>query len=282
MLVFQEKAPLQNHLNIQRSEGRSIGFVATMGALHQGHEALLKIARQQNDILVASIFVNPTQFNNPSDLHNYPRNLDRDREILESFRTDVLFAPDNSVMYNSPPVIRLDLGSLERSMEGKFRPGHFSGVSIVVLKLFNLIRPHRAYFGQKDLQQYTIVSYLAEEFFLDIDVVCVPTVRESNGLALSSRNKLLDDAQKEMASNLNGALRIAEGDLSAGGSPDKVTRRVEEFLQGIEGVDLEYFNIVDSQTFEPVEELQGHKQVALCIAGYVNQVRLIDNLLFTP
>ncbi len=281
MLVFQEKAQLQKHLSNQRSSGQTIGFVATMGALHQGHEALLRSAREQNDHLVASIYVNPIQFNNSRDLHSYPRSLDYDMETMESLGCDVLFMPEDSLMYESPPQVRLELGSLDRQMEGKFRPGHFSGVGIVVMKLLNLIRPDRSYFGQKDWQQYAIIKYLVREFFLDSEVICVPTARAPNGLALSSRNKLLDDLQKEVASTLYQALKLAASGLSKGNSPNQVHQQLTSFVQGIKGIDLEYFNIVDSATLEPVEELKRDQKVALCIAGYVNEVRLIDNIIFT-
>ena len=278
MLVFQEKTPLQEHLKNKRTAGQTIGYVATMGALHGGHETLLKLAREQNDLVVASIYVNPTQFNSPADLENYPRDLDQDREVLESAGCDVLFMPDNSLMYPTPPAVRIELGSLQQLMEGQFRPGHFNGVSIVVMKLFNLIRPERAYFGQKDLQQYIIIRNLVDEFFLDIEVVCVPTAREPNGLAMSSRNKLLNDSQRNLASNLHKALQLASRELSQGKSPGQVERKLADFFQGIDGVELEYFNIVDSETLEPVLEVKQHEQVALCIAGYVNRIRLIDNI----
>ena len=199
MVIFKEIEPLKAFLDNKRGRDLSIGLVPTMGALHPGHLELVKASKKVNSLAVCSIFVNPTQFNNPSDLEKYPRSLDKDIELLNSVGCDVLFFPDKKEMYQKPSTIKFDFGQLDKVLEGEFRPGHFSGVALVVSKLFNIVNPTRAYFGQKDFQQFKIINRLVEELHFNIELICFPTLREADGLAMSSRNLRLTDDQRKTA-----------------------------------------------------------------------------------
>ncbi|MTI37996.1 pantoate--beta-alanine ligase, partial [Fulvivirga lutimaris] len=191
MQIFRDISSLQLSLNELKLERKTIGLVPTMGALHDGHAALLKASLAENDVTVCSIFVNPTQFNNDEDLKNYPRTYEEDIEFLKSFECDIVFNPSAEEMYPKSPSLKFNFADLEQSMEGSYRPGHFNGVAIVVSKLFNIVNPDRAYFGQKDLQQYRIISQLVEDLSYNIELRQIPIKRDENGLALSSRNKRL-------------------------------------------------------------------------------------------
>ena len=237
------------------AEGRTLGFVPTMGALHAGHLALFRRCVAENQATVASIFVNPAQFNDPRDLGAYPRTLDADRAVLEAAGVDYLFLPDERTVYPDAYRFRVTESALSRLLEGVHRPGHFDGVLTVLLRLFHIIRPTRAYFGEKDYQQYRLVREMAAAFFLDLDVVPCPTVREADGLALSSRNVRLSPAGRELAGRF--ARRLAEG-----GGADAI------------GHDLAALGI----TVQYVEELEGRRYAAVVIEG----VRLIDNVPLPP
>jgi pantoate--beta-alanine ligase len=261
-----------------RCSGKRIGFVATMGALHEGHLQLLRASAQENDVTVCSIFVNPTQFNNPDDYKLYPRTLAQDTALLESVGCDILFAPKAEEVYRQQSLLQFSFGALESVMEGEHRPGHFNGVATVVSKLFHFVQPHRAYFGQKDLQQVAIVKQLVEALSFDVEVVRYPTIREEDGLALSSRNKRLDAGQRQTATSLYSALQLAKQQL--GKTPVySIKAAVEAYLSAIDGVQLEYFEIADPDTLQPLAEVRPGQEVALCIAAFVGSVRLIDNIL---
>src|SRR5688500_4628457 len=196
MEIFKQIAPLQAYLKHLKLSGKSVGLVPTMGALHAGHISLINASKAENDVTVGSIFVNPIQFNNQNDLLKYPRTLNKDIELLEEAGCNVLFSPENTEMYPERSTVTLDFGPLDKIMEGEFRPGHFSGVALVVSKLFNIVKPDHAYFGQKDWQQFAIIQKLTEELNFDVSLRSIATLRESDGLALSSRNLRLDSEQR--------------------------------------------------------------------------------------
>lgn len=277
MQVFHTIQDLRKNLANLRLQGKSIGFVPTMGALHQGHLELVKRAMQENDCVVCSIYVNPTQFNNPEDLAKYPRILEEDKTMLQNMGCHILFAPNDAEMYPKPTQTKFQFGNLEMVMEGKFRAGHFNGVAIVVSKLFHIVMPRKAYFGQKDLQQYLIIKSLVEDLAFPIELVCCPIVRESNGLAMSSRNRRLSRHEQEIATHLFKALKIAE-ELLKSASTNQIKTKVADYLSKFPEIKLEYFEIVDGETLECIE-LPTPKAIALCIAAFVGGVRLIDNIL---
>ncbi len=277
MQVFFEIKTLQTYLQNQRKSGKTIGFVPTMGALHQGHLSLIETAKNQNDVVVCSIFVNPTQFNNPHDLAVYPRTLEADCKMLEEVACDIVFAPSASEMYPSLPTLKFDFGTLENVMEGKFRPGHFNGVGIVVSKLFNIVQPNKAYFGQKDLQQCAVINCLVKDLSFSLDLVICPTQRETDGLAMSSRNRNLSEDQRVIAPEIYKSLSAA-AELLKTKSSTEVKQFVTDYFEVIEDIELEYFEISDFETLLPIEELLEGK-TALCIAAFLGKTRLIDNII---
>lgn len=277
MQVFFEIKTLQAYLQNQRQLSKSVGFVPTMGALHQGHLSLIETAKNQNDIVVCSIFVNPTQFNNPHDLAVYPRTLEADCKMLEEANCDIVFAPSAAEMYPSLPTLKFDFGTLENVMEGKFRPGHFNGVGIVVSKLFNIVQPNKAYFGQKDLQQCAVINCLVKDLSFSLDLVICPTQREKDGLAMSSRNRNLSEEQRLIAPEIYKSLTSA-ATLLKNQSSTAVKQFIKEYFDVIEDIELEYFEISDFDTLLPIEELSVGK-TALCIAAFMGKTRLIDNII---
>ena len=279
MIRFDTITALRQHLDTARS-ATSIGLVPTMGALHQGHVTLVEAAKQAGDLVVVSIFVNPAQFNNPDDLARYPRTLDDDCQMLEATGCDVVFTPLVSEMYPEPPALRLSFGELETVMEGTFRPGHFNGVGIVVAKLFNIAQPHRAYFGQKDLQQVAVVRRLISDLSFSLELIRCPTVREADGLALSSRNRNLTPDEREVAPALHQALTLAHDLLTEGQSPAQAKAAVTGFFSNRSGFRLEYVEIVNADTLQPAGEVLAPGQTAICLAVQLGKVRLIDNVVF--
>ncbi|GIV39610.1 MAG: pantothenate synthetase [Thermonema sp.] len=277
------KNPQEAHLQCLtfKKEGKSIGFIPTMGALHEGHLSLVRRAKEENDVVVCSIFVNPTQFNDPTDLAKYPRTLEADRRLLESVGCDLLFAPQEQEMYPAPPVLRFSFGHLEQVMEGAHRPGHFNGVALVVSKLFHIVQPNKAYFGQKDYQQYLIIRQLVADLSFPVEVVPCPIVREADGLAMSSRNRRLTPAQRREAVILYQTLQEAKQRLLNGVSVEEVKKWVASVFAPLQKKDirLEYFEVADGYTLSAVKDIHRHKEVVLCIAAYVGEVRLIDNVL---
>ena len=278
MEVFNTIKPIQEYLRKQRSLHKSIGLVPTMGALHRGHLSLLHAATSQNDICICSIFVNPTQFNNSEDLKHYPRQVEKDIEMLKQAGCDAVFIPDEGEMYSGKPEMSLDFGSLETVMEGKFRPGHFNGVGLVVAKLFNILMPDRAYFGQKDLQQFAVIKRLVQDLSYQLELCREPIVREEDGLALSSRNMRLNHEEREVARALYASLQRGKAALEGGEPPRKISKENMRWLE-MQGVKPEYFEIVDPDTMMPLMNHLTGKPVALCVAGEVGPVRLIDNLV---
>ncbi len=278
MQLFHTISSLKSFLASQRLLGKSIGFVPTMGALHEGHLSLINKAKSETDLTVCSIFVNPTQFNNSHDLAVYPRTLEADCSLLERVACDVVFAPSADEIYPQMPTMTFDFGDLERVMEGAFRPGHFNGVGIVVSKLFHIVQPDKAFFGQKDLQQCAIVNQLIHNLSFDLEFVVCPTQRETDGLAMSSRNRNLSPEQRSIAPVLYKALQKGRDLLLSGQSSVHVKQAIEESLGNIQAIELEYFEIADKNTLAPIQEYLPEK-TALCIAAYLGKTRLIDNIL---
>lgn len=256
-----------------------VGFVPTMGALHEGHMSLVAEAKNNAEVVVASIFVNPTQFNNPEDLEKYPRTLDVDLEKLEGHGCNLVFVPSVNEMYSANDDVKIDLGSITRQLEGAFRPGHFDGVGLVVSKLFNIIQPDMAFFGQKDLQQFYVIKKLVEALNFPIVLKRVTTVRETNGLAMSSRNMRMNDSEKQEASLLYQSLLLSQQSLRTEPKVALAKQKVEELFQESERLQLEYFEVVDTSSFKPLEIVLEPEKTAMCIAAEIGGVRLIDNLL---
>lgn len=277
MDIFSQIGPLRAILEQEKMIGKSVGFVPTMGALHEGHLALVRESQHENEITVCSIYINPTQFNNADDLARYPRTIDRDIEMLESVGCNVLFCPSNDEIYPEKSIIKFDFGTLEQVMEGKFRPGHFSGVATVVSKLLNIVQPARAYFGQKDFQQFKIVECLVEELKFNVQLRCVPIHREKDGLAMSSRNMRLNEEQRKQAIVFYESLQLAKRRLAEGLSMSFVREEIKKHCESKPGVKLEYLELTETTNFVQTESVTG--EAILLIAGYVGEVRLIDNLL---
>lgn len=279
MFVFHKKTQLQEHLKPFREKGLSIGFVPTMGALHAGHLSLLEKSRTENAFTVISIFVNPTQFNNPDDLLKYPRTLEDDVAKIEELDPHIIvYAPSVSDIYGAHTVSEhFDYDGLENQMEGKHRPGHFDGVGTVVSKLFEIIRPDVAYFGEKDFQQLQIVRKMTQKLGLPVQIKGLPIYRESNGLAMSSRNARLSAAEREKAAVIYKTLKTAQG-LFGTKSAEQITNAVLQIFEQEKGIELEYFEIADEATLQPFEEKIPGRHYRAFIAVFVGDVRLIDTI----
>jgi len=278
MEIFNTKKNLRNLLDRQPNHYR-IGFVPTMGALHEGHLSLVRCCRAENDIVVVSIFVNPTQFNDKEDLANYPRTLDRDLELLRQENTDVVFCPTVEEMYPEPDTRTFDLGGLDATMEGAFRPGHFNGVVQIVTKLFDVVQPHRAYFGEKDFQQLTIIRYIVNQLHIPVQVVSCPIVREPDGLAMSSRNMLLGPNERQAAPIISQVLFKAKN-LKHTLSVDELKKWVVAQIDANPYLKTEYFEIVDDVKLQPVISWEDPVSKVGCIAVRAGKIRLIDNIRF--
>lgn len=256
-----------------------IGFVPTMGALHEGHLSLIRKSKSENEKTCCSIFVNPIQFNNPEDFAKYPKVLDRDLELLQQEGCDVVFVPSAQEMYPIAPKTRFDFGSLETVMEGAFRPGHFNGVAIVVSKLFHIVRPNMAYFGRKDLQQTLVIKQLVSDLQFPLEIEVCDTWRESDGLAMSSRNARLTTEQRTQAVILYQQLLEAKSLLIKGMSIPFICDAMLNRINAQIGVKAEYFQIVEANSLLPFKN-KPQGEVAICVAAYFGDVRLIDNLVF--
>lgn len=261
-----------------RRSGKSIGFVPTMGYLHEGHLSLVKRAREENDLVVVSIFVNPTQFGPHEDFESYPRNLDRDSKLVESFGGDIVFSPSVSEMYPKKSSTYVEVeGNIVKELCGASRPGHFKGVTTVVTKLFNIVTPDRAYFGQKDAQQVAVIEQMVRDLCLEIEIVPCPIVREKDGLAMSSRNIYLNEKERRAATVLFESLSKAEEIVRKGGrSPFEVSKFILNIIASESLCQIDYIEIVNSQTLEPIEEIKGNILIALAVK--IGSTRLIDNL----
>lgn len=279
MEILTTAAALQAYTENCRRAGQQIGLVPTMGALHEGHLQLVRAAAAECDVVIASIFVNPTQFNNPDDFRLYPRLPEADALMLAPAGCTALFLPSVAEMYPHPAVVQFDFGALERVMEGEHRPGHFNGVATVVSKLFHLSRPHRAYFGQKDFQQVAIVRQLISDLTFDLELVAFPTVREADGLAMSSRNRRLSPEARALAPRLYECLQAAAQLVRAGQTGPAVQAAVRGQLAAVPGLELEYIAVADADTLQPLAEAYTGRSVVLCLAAHLGGVRLIDNVV---
>lgn len=280
MKIISSIQELQADIKAVKAKGKTIGFVPTMGALHAGHKSLVARSISENDFNVVSIFVNPTQFNNLSDLEKYPRNIERDAEMLGAIGCDLIFAPQPEDIYTEDELtgrFDFDFAGLDKVMEGKFRPGHFNGVVQIVSKLFNFVQPDKAYFGEKDFQQLAIIHYMVKALNINVEIVDCPIVREESGLAMSSRNERLTPEQRKYAAEISKVLfesRNFVPDLS----PADLTVWVSGRINAIEGLKVEYFEIVDSENLRTVQTWE--KPAVGCIAVFCGEVRLIDNVRF--
>jgi pantoate--beta-alanine ligase len=279
MLIFTTAAELRAYAEQARAAGRRLGLVPTMGALHEGHLQLVRAAAQACDEVIASVFVNPTQFNNPDDLRLYPRLPEQDAAALAPAGCTVLFMPTVAEVYPQPTVLHFDFGPLERVMEGAHRPGHFNGVATVVSKLFHLARPHQAYFGQKDFQQVAIVRQLIADLAFDLELIVFPTVREADGLAMSSRNARLTPEARVAAPLLYQVLQQAAAQVRLGVPPAEVQQQALAMLAQKPEFTPEYFEVADAQTLQPVAGYEAGRPVVLCVAAHLGGVRLIDNVV---
>lgn len=263
-----------------RSNKQVVGLVPTMGALHEGHISLVKKACDDCNFVVVSIFVNPTQFNNPDDLRTYPRTLDADRALLEaSTRADVIFAPTAEEVYPEPDTRQFEFGAIAEVMEGKYRPGHFNGVAQIVSKLFMYVEPDKAYFGEKDFQQLAIIRRMTNDMKLPIDIIACPIVREADGLAKSSRNMLLAEASRKVVPQIYAALKASK-QLMVDHTPKEVAQWVIGQLNSTEGLEVEYYDIVDGLTLQTINSWSDTEYAVGCITVYAGKVRLIDNITY--
>ena len=287
MITVETADEIRRAVDGFRSAGERVAFVPTMGALHEGHLSLVRRARELAERAVVSIFVNPTQFNQPSDLDRYPRTPGEDAALLEEIGTDVLFLPEEGTLYprgaSNETTWVVPEGPAE-GLEGAFRPGHFRGVATVVLKLFHLVRPDLAVFGEKDAQQLAVVRRMVEDLRLGVEIVPGPTVRESDGLAMSSRNVLLSEEERTKARVLHRALRAAEDEIlrshreGPGGSADAVRRVLRDALGDEPEARIDYAEVVDGRSFQPVERLPSEGEVIVPVAVWIGTTRLIDNV----
>lgn len=280
MQQFSKVNELQSALEALRLQGKVIGFVPTMGALHAGHLSLIEIAQQHADVIVVSIFVNPTQFNDPSDFEKYPRTLESDLEKLRGVSTDMVFTPAYDEVYPAQETRRFDFGKLAMVMEGEFRPGHFNGVAQVVSRLFDIVKPDVAVFGEKDFQQLAVIRELVRQYNYPVQIIGAPIMREPHGLAMSSRNERLTSIERENAGLINEV-------LSASVALHK-TKTVAETLEYVvdeinknDYLNVEYFQIVNSKTLLPVVTWQENCDKTGCIAVFCGDVRLIDNVKYS-
>ena len=279
MDIITTVAELKNRLDGCRKGGKSVGFVPTMGALHKGHGELVSCSVKENDITVVSIFVNPTQFNNSDDLDLYPRTPEKDYDLLNGLGVDVVFYPSVSEIYPKPDNRVFDFGGLDKVLEGEYRPGHFNGVAQVVSKLFNIVMPDKAYFGEKDFQQLAIVKQMVKQLNMTVEIIGIPIVREQSGLAMSSRNQRLTEEEKMTASAIYRVLKESVSMITEY-SPEIISSRVVEELNSIPGLRVEYFSIVDSVSLETVTSWNSAESIVGCIAVFCGEVRLIDNIRY--
>ena len=284
MQIIATKLELMNQMAACVRQGKTIGFVPTMGALHAGHASLVKQACAENAVCVVSVFVNPTQFNNKEDLLKYPRNINKDAELLADLGVDFVFAPTPEEMYTQEEMqqeFSFDFAGLDQVMEGKMRPGHFNGVVQVVSRLFDLVQPTRAYFGEKDFQQLAIIHHMVErsslsERYTGLKIVDCPIVRENSGLAMSSRNERLSEQEKQTAVTISQTL-FASLQWAKTASVKEVQQRVIDTINNVDGLEVEYYEIIDKNTLQPTDCWDN---AVGCVTVYCGPVRLIDNIRY--
>lgn len=276
--VFKRIKEIRDFVEIARREGRSVGFVPTMGYLHEGHLSLVRCAKRENDVVVVSIFVNPTQFGPSEDYKDYPRDTERDIALLEREKVDAVFMPDVDEMYPDESLTQVHVNKLTEHLCGAKRKGHFDGVCLVVAKLFNIVNPHRAYFGKKDYQQLKVIERMVKDLNFPISIVPCPIVREKDGLAQSSRNIYLSEKERQDATCLYKSLKLAERLIKDGErNPEVIINEMKKFIMGFESVKkIDYIEVVDRETLQPVSKIEGKELIALAV--YIGKARLIDNM----
>ena len=279
MKVIHTIKDLQAELSVLKAQGKKVGLVPTMGALHAGHTSLVKRSVNENEVTVVSVFVNPTQFNDKNDLVKYPRTLDADCKLLEACGATYAFAPSVEEMYPEPDTRQFSYAPLDTVMEGAFRPGHFNGVCQIVSKLFEAVKPHRAYFGEKDFQQLAIIREMVRQMQFDLEIVGCPIVREEDGLALSSRNARLSAEERENALKISQTL-FKSRTFAATHTVSETLKFVEDAIAAVPGLRLEYFEIVDGNTLQKVDNWNQTSYVVGCITVFCGDVRLIDNIKY--
>jgi len=279
MLIIKKIDELKDVLFRVKSNGKSVGFVPTMGALHAGHLSLVGYARKETEIVICSIFVNPVQFNNPSDLTNYPRTFTDDVVLLQEQQVDVVFVPDIQEVYPESPQEVYHFDALETIMEGIARPNHFNGVATIVKRLLDWIEPDKAYFGEKDYQQLVIIKQLVKDYKLSTKIISCPTIRETNGLAMSSRNRLLSENEREIAANIWRILQKTR-ELIATHSIPQIKDFVATQIAALPNMRLDYFEISENKTLQPVQNFKDAEGVMGFIAVFLRDVRLIDNICY--
>lgn len=281
MKVFKKIVDLQNALFSDRKEGKSVGLVPTMGALHEGHASLVRQSVKENDVTVVSVFVNPTQFNDKNDLKNYPRDLNADCQLLEECKADYVLAPEVEEMYPTPDMRQFEYPPVSTVMEGAHRPGHFNGVCQVVSRLFYIVRPDRAYFGEKDWQQIAVVKAMVRHLQLPVEIVECPIVRETDGLARSSRNTLLAPDERAIAPAIFKALKSSLAYAKKHTLAETHDKVVSD-INAVEGLEVEYFSIVDGNTLQDVQQWEDSPYVVGCITVYCGKtpIRLIDHIKY--
>ena len=279
MKVIHTIEDLQAGLSVLKAQGKKVGLVPTMGALHAGHASLVKRSVNENDVTVVSVFVNPNQFNDKNDLVKYPRTLEADCKLLEDCGATLVFAPSVEEMYPEPDTRQFGYAPLDTVMEGAFRPGHFNGVCQIVSKLFDAVKPHRAYFGEKDFQQLAIIREMVRQMKFDLEIVGCPIVREEDGLALSSRNARLSSDERENALNISRTL-FKSRTFAATHSVSETQKMVEDAIAAAPGLRLEYFEIVDGNTLQKIGDWNETSYAVGCITVFCGEVRLIDNIKY--
>jgi pantoate--beta-alanine ligase len=278
MKIITTISDMQSLADSLRKEGRTMGFVPTMGFLHEGHVSLMRRARKACDVVIVSIFVNPTQFGPNEDLDRYPRDVAGDSAKCESAGVDVLFMPTAAGMYPEKPSVFIAVEGISDVLEGAVRPGHFRGVATVVAKLFNIVKPHKAFFGQKDYQQCAVIRRMVKGLDMDVDVAVLPTVREPDGLAMSSRNSYLSADERRKAAVIHRALSAAEQLARTGTKePEALKNRVQAVLREEKGIELDYIEVADHETLEPLSSVKD--VMVLLVAVRIGRTRLIDNLV---
>ena len=279
MEAIYKKTQLTALIEKLKKEGKKVGFVPTMGALHEGHISLVKACKKENDIAIVSVFVNPTQFNDKEDLKRYPRTIDKDTDLLERNGCDYVFVPSVEEIYPEEDTRKFDFGYIETVMEGAKRPGHFNGVGQVVSRLFDIVKPHRAYFGMKDFQQIAIIKNMVKQLHYDLEIIPCPIVREADGLAMSSRNTLLEPEYRNNAPEIHKVLQAASS-LTSKMNVEEVKSWVIQEINKNAYLEVEYFEIVDDTELRPIQNWNERKVKVGCIAVYAGKIRLIDNIDF--
>lgn len=281
MELVQTIEVLQERLSAARKEGKKVGLVPTMGALHQGHASLVERSVAENDVTVVSVFLNPTQFNDKTDLEKYPRTLDADCALLEKLGTTYVFAPSVQEMYPEPDTRKFSYAPIDTVMEGAFRPGHFNGVCQIVSKLFSIVDPDKAYFGEKDFQQIAVIRAMVKDLKFKVEIVPCPVVREENGLAMSSRNTLLTDEERKIAANISKIL-FKSKNFASNHTLEETKKYVVDSINAIVGLEVQYYEIVDGTTLQTVRKWSDSDYIVGCITVFCGSqpIRLIDHIKY--